>query len=95
MTRIENFAKALGLGLLAEVVCVWIGFGGAMGAAPVLQLVLAIHAPSIAIKELVRPGDWRGIPYGDIAFVFVVQWIIYTMILFVVLMLRQRRNKRR
>ena len=57
------------------------------------RVAMAIHAPSMFVAGLVFSEGGRSTIYRDVAFVFVIQWAIYTLLIFAALLLVHRYKR--
>ena len=76
-------------GLATEFVSALIGLYGAMYSDTLGRIAEVIHTPSMFFSGLLFSQGSRSTIYRDIAFLFVTQWLIYTIVIFAALLVAQ------
>ena len=82
-------------GLAVEFISAVIGLYGAMSSDTLLVgIIEVVHTPSMFLGSLVFSHSGRSTIDRDIVFLFLTQWLIYTVIIFAGLRLMQRHKHR-
>ena len=82
------------VGLVAEFISAVIGLYGAAYSDTLVRIIEVVHTPSMFLGSFVFSRSGRSTIDRDIVFLFVTQWLIYTVVIFAALRLRQRYKHR-
>ena len=72
------------VGFVADVVCALLGALGASSSDSLGRLVEFIYSPSMLLARSIFERSGRSTIVRDIGFVFVTQWLLYSVVVFAV-----------